>query len=139
MGCKQNSANVTFTLGAGSSASPFFGMVNLSQRLCAPVCSNDIPLFTPKFTLESFSSVGTGQYVATISMEGVINYSSSGNDCCARMMIVKQSFTIPFVSATEPTSVTITSGITVNAVNTPACQNYSRDFVSETPITITIA
>lgn len=137
--CKQNSANVTFTLGAGSTASPFFGMVNLSQRLCSPVCNNNVPLFTPTFNLEGYSSVGSGQYVATITMEGVINYSPSGNDCCARMMIVKQSFTVPFTSATAPTSVTITAGTTVNAVNTAACQSISRDFVSETPITITVA
>lgn len=139
MGCKQNSANITFTLAAGSVASPYYGMVNISQQLCAPVCSEDTPVFTPKFSLEGYSEVGVGQYVATIHVEGVLSYAPNGSNCCARVMIVKQNFTVPFASATAPTSVTIVPGNTINSVNTAACQNSTRDFVSETPITITIA
>ena len=139
MGCKQNSANITFTLAAGSTASPFAGQVNISQRLCSPACGESTPIFNPTFSLVGFSEVGDGLYVATVKVDGVISYEAPGG-CGERAMGVRQSFTIPFASATTPTSVTIaTSGATVNAISTVACQSCSRDFVSETPITLTVA
>lgn len=139
MGCKQNSANITFTLAAGSTASPFAGQVNISQRLCSPACGNSTPIFNPTFSLVGFSEVGDGLYVATVKVDGVISYEAPGG-CGERAMGVRQSFTIPFASATAPTSVTIaTSGATVNTISTVACQSCSRDFVSETPITLTVA
>ena len=139
MGCKQNSANITFTLAAGSTASPFAGQVNISQRLCSPACGTSTPIFNPTFSLVGYSEVGTGLYVATIRVEGVISYEGPGG-CGERALGVRQTFTIPFASAAEPTSVTIaTSGATVNTISTVACQSCSRDFVSETPITLTVA
>ena len=47
-------------------------------------------------------------------------------------------FTIPIASATAPT-VTIAQGASVNAVATSDCKPCSRTFVSETPLTITVA
>lgn len=139
-GCKQNSANITPTLAAGSVASPYFWQVNISQRLCSPACEDQSPVFNPTFSLVGYSEVGAGQYVATIKVEGLISYvPCGGNACCTRTQVLSQTFTVPFASATAPTSVTIASGTTVNAVVTSACQSCSRDFVSETPITLTVA
>ena len=141
MSCKQNSANIVFTLAAGSIASPYAGQVNISQRLCSPACEDQTPVFTPAFSLVGYSEVAEGQYVATVQVEGLISYvPCGGNTCCTRSQVLKQKFPIPFVSATAPTSVTIaTAGATINTIVTSACQSCSRDFVSETPITLTVA
>ena len=140
MACKQNSANITATLAAGSVTSPYFFQVNISQRLCSPACEDQTPVFTPTFSLVGYSEVGTGEYVATIKVEGIISYvPCGGNVCCTRTQVLSQTFTVPFASATAPTSVTIASGVAVNVVVTSACQSCSRDFVSETPITLTVA
>lgn len=140
MSCKQNSANITATLAAGSVTSPYFVQVNISQRLCSPACGDQSPVFNPVFSLEGFSEVGDNQYVATIKVEGIISYvPCGGNTCCTRTQVLSQTFTIPFFSATAPTSVTVVGGTTVNTISTVACQSCSRDFVSETPITLTVA
>jgi hypothetical protein len=52
---------------------------------------------------------------------------------------VSQDFTLPFGSTAAPTSVTIAAGVSINSISATACQKCSRDFVSETPITLTIA
>jgi hypothetical protein len=99
-----------------------------------------VPLFNPQFSLVGYSAVGTGQYVATIHVEGLISYvPCGGNSCCTRTQLISQNFTIPFASATAPTSVTIEAGTTVNAIQVVACQSCSRDFVSAIPITLTVA
>lgn len=137
---KQDSANITATLAAGSVASPYFVQVNISQKLCSPTCVDNTPVFVPSYSYESISQVGTGQYVVTIHVEGVISYVPCHCGACqTRSQLISQDFTIPIASATEPTSVTISAGTTVNKVSQVACQNCSRDFVSETPLTITIA
>lgn len=137
---KQNSAVITATLAAGSVASPYFIEVNIAQRLCSPACEGQTPVFNPQFSLVGYSAVGTGQYIATIHVEGLISYvPCGGNSCCTRTQLISQNFTIPFASATAPTSVTIEAGTTVNAIQVVACQNCSRDFTSATPITLTIA
>lgn len=138
--CKQNSANITATLAAGSIDSPYYVQVVIAQRLCSPACGEQSPVFNPAFSLVGYSSVGEGQYVATIKVEGIISYvPCGGNACCTRTQVLSQTFTIPFASATAPTAVTVTSGTTTNAISIVACQSCSRDFVSETPITLTIA
>lgn len=140
MGCKQNAALISATLAAGSVASPYYVQVNISQRLCNPSCVDNTPVFNPTFSVRSISAVGTGQYVVTVHVEGVINYvPCGGNTCNTRTQLLSQDFTIPITSATEPTSVTIVAGTTVNDVKGVGCQNCSRDFVSETPLTITVA
>lgn len=140
MGCKQNAALITATLAAGSTASPYFVQVNISQRLCSQSCVDNTPVFNPAFSFKGISTVGTGQYVVTVHVEGVINFvPCGGNTCCTRTQLISQDFTIPIAAATEPTSVTIEAGDTVNDVKGVGCQNCSRDFVSETPLTITVA
>ena len=138
--CKQNSANITPTLAAGSVASPYYIQVNISQRLCYPTCVEKTPVFKPTFSVESVAMVGTGQYVATIKVEGVISYDPyGGGSCCMKSQLISQTFTIPIASATAPTSVTVTAGTSVNSVSATGCQQCSRAFVSETPLTVTVA
>lgn len=140
MGCKQNSANITVTLAAGSVASPYFYEVVIAQRLCSLACEEQIPVFAPTFSLVGYTAVGEDLYVATIKVEGIISYvPCGGNTCCTRTQVLSQTFTVPFASATAPTSVTIASGVPVNKVVTSACQNCSRDFESAIPLTLTIA
>jgi hypothetical protein len=141
MSCnKINSAVITTVLAAGSAASPYYFQVNISQRLCNPTCVNETPVFAPVFTYKSISNVGTGQYVVTIHVEGVISYvPNNGNVCCTKSQVLSQDFTIPIASTAAPTSITVVAGTTVNSVSAVGCQNYSRDFVSETPLTITVA
>lgn len=140
MCCKQNSANISATLAAGSVASPYFFEVVIAQRLCSPACVDGIPVFAPTFSLVGYTSVGTGQYVATIKVEGIISYAPCGGSVCStRTQVLSQTFNVPFASETAPTSVTIASGVAVNSVVATACQSCSRDFQSRAPITLTIA
>ena len=137
---KKNAAVISFTLAAGSVASPYYGQVNISQRLCKKTCVEEVPVFAPVFSFKSISNVGAGQYVVTVHVEGAITYNPCGScGCCAEVQAVSQDFTIPVSSATEPTSVTIVQGVAVNAMNGAPCQKCSRNFVSETPLTITLA
>lgn len=137
---KVHPATITPVLAAGSGTSPYYVQVNISQRLCHKTCVDKTPVFNPRFSVVEFSQVGTGQYVATVHVEGIIGYTPcDSNGCCDKTQVLSQDFTIPFASATAPSSVTVTAGITVNAVSAGPCQNCSRDFVSETPITLTIA
>jgi hypothetical protein len=55
------------------------------------------------------------------------------------MQKLSQEFTLPFTSTTVPTSVTVTAGTPVNAIAGAMCQTCSRQFVSDTPIVLTIA
>lgn len=137
---KQNSAVITATLAAGSTTSPYYVQANISQRLCSPTCVDRTPVFAPAFSYESIANVGTGQYVVTVHVEGIISYIPCGcNSCCTRSQLISQDFTIPVASGTAPTSVTVSAGTTVNRVVTAGCENCSRSFASETPLTITIA
>ena len=137
---KIQSAVITPVLAAGSVASPYYYQVNITQRLCYPACADEMPVFNPQFQLVGTALVGTGQYVATIKVEGIISYvPCGGNTCATRTQVLSQTFTVPFASATAPTSVTITPGTSVNAIVASGCQSCSRDFVSETPITLTVA
>lgn len=137
---KQNAAVITATLAAGSTTSPYFFEVNISQRLCHKSCVESQPSFAPIFTMKSVSQVGTGQFVVTIHAEGVIAYTPcDGNVCCTKTQLISQDFTIPIASATAPTSVTVTAGTPINSVVGSTCQKCSRWFVSETPLTLTVA
>ena len=137
---KVHPATITPVLAAGSVASPFFVQVNISQRLCKKTCVGRTPVFAPQFSLVGFDNVGTVQYVATIHVEGIIGYTPCETDgCCDKSQVLSQDFTVPFTSATAPTSVTVLAGATVNTISAAPCQRCSRSFVSETPLTITVA
>ena len=144
MSCnKIPSANITPVLAAGSVASPYFWEVNITQRLCDKTCADNTPVFapqfSPQFSLKSLALVGTGQYMATIHVEGIISYVPCNGGCgCTKTQPVSQDFTIPIASATEPT-VTIAQGAAVNSIAATGCQRCSRTFVSEVPLTVTVA
>lgn len=132
-------ATITPVLAAGSVASPYFFQVNISQRLCEKTCAENTPVFAPQFSLRSVAQVGTGQYVATIHVEGIIAYVPCNDGCtCTRQQPLSQDFTIPIASTTAPT-VTIAQGASVNSVAATSCKPCSRSFVSETPLTVTVA
>lgn len=131
-------ASITPVLALGSVASPYFVQVNISQRLCFSTCVEQTPVFAPIFSLKSVTQVATGQYMATIHVEGVISYVACKGGCnCAKTQPLSQDFTVPIASATAPT-VTITQGAAVNSMSASGCQQCSRAFVSETPLTITV-
>lgn len=136
----RNSAIITPVLAAGSVASPYLFQVNITQRLCTPTCIGQTPVFNPTFSLVGYSQVGTGAYMATINVQGLISYTPcSSNNCYTKTQVLNQNFTIPFFSATAPTSVTIAPGTAINSVSAQPCQTCSRTFVCETPINLTIA
>lgn len=137
---KVQSASITPVLALGSVVSPFFVQVNVSQRLCFPTCAEQTPVFNPRFSLKSVAQVAVGQYVATIHVEGIISYvKCHGNCCCTKQQPLSQDFTVPFVKTGTAPVVTISQGAAVNAVAVSGCQECSRNFVSETPLTITVA
>lgn len=143
MSCNCNKiqpAVITPTLAAGSVASPYYVLANITQRLCFPACAEqNPPVFNPLFSLKSVAQVATGQYVATIHVEGIISYTQCHGGCdCAKQQPVSQDFTVPIASATAPT-VTIAQGASVNTIAASGCKQCSRNFVSETPLTITVA
>lgn len=129
---------ITPVLAAGSTASPYYYQLNITQRLCSPTCSDNTPVFSPLFSLVGVAQVGTGQYAATIRVQGIISYVPCNGGCCTKQQPLSGTFTIPIASATAPTAVTVTAGATVNTIATAACQKCSRTFVSETPLSITV-
>lgn len=139
--CKNSgAARIAATLAAGSAASPYYVMANITKRLCRPVCASNTPVFAPAFSLTGFSQVGTGQYVAVVRVQGCICYDPCGTDGCgSRTETVSQTFTVPFASSAAPASVTLAAGDTVNAVSVTGCRTCGRTFVSETPLTLTVA
>ena len=138
--CKKiQPATITPVLDLGSTASPYFVQVTIRQWLCFPTCVANTPVFTPHFSLVGVSQVGTGQYMATVRVEGIISYVPCGGGCeCTKQQPLSQEFTIPVASTTAPT-LTIEQGATVNAIAASGCQSCSKSFVSETPLTITVA
>lgn len=140
MSNKVNSAVITPVLAAGSVASPYFVMVNISQRLCCKTCVSRAPVFSPRFSLVGVARVGTNQFMATVHVEGIICYSPCGTEgCCDKAQNLSQDFTIPFTSTAASPVVTIAQGASINAMAANDCQKCSRQFVSETPLTVTVA
>jgi hypothetical protein len=132
---------ITPTLAAGSTASPYYVNCNITQQLCYNTCISDVPVFAPAFSLKQVISVGAGQYVAVVSVAGIISYVRCGNggcSCCMQQPIAAE-FTIPFASATTPTSVTVSQGSCINAMAVTGCADCSKTFVSECPLTLTVA
>lgn len=135
------SAIITPVLAAGSTASPYSYSINITQRLCSPACAENPPVFAPQFSVENISSLGGTLYAATVRAQGLISYVPCGRtSCCAKTQPLSQSFIIPFTSETAPASVTVSlAGGVVNSIVTSACQTCSRTFVSECPLSITVA
>ena len=137
---KIQAASITPVLALGSVASPYFVQVNISQRLCYPTCIDNTPVFNPRFSVKSVSQVAPTQYVATIHVEGIISYVKCHGGCeCTKQQPLSQDFTIPISKTGVAPVVTLTQGSSVNIVATVGCQQCSRNFVSETPLTVTVA
>ena len=132
-------AIISATLAAGSVTSPYFYQVNVTETLCKNSCSEATPDFKPGFALVSYSNVGKGQYMATVSCSGVICYiPCGGGACCTKSQLVSQLFTIPFYSEDAPESVILTQGVSVNAISVKGCQSCGNVFVSETPLSLDV-
>ena len=136
---KIQSPIITATLAAGSTTSPYAYLVNVTQRLCFPTCVETTPVFMPQYSIVSTTLVSTGLYSVTINVQGTINYVQCNGGCnCTKMQPLNQDFTILIASATVPT-ITLAQGTTNNSVSATACQDCTRTFVSETPLTISVA
>lgn len=132
-------ANITVTPMLGSTTSPYQVLVNITQRLCSPCCEATPPVFDPRFSVLGVTQVGTGQYVATLHVEGTICYTPLNGGCgCTKIQPLSQDFTVPIAATAFPT-VTIAEGASKNTIAAVACQHASRTFVSETPLTLTVA
>ena len=132
-------ASISVTPMLGSTTSPYEVLVNITQRLCYPCCTATPPVFDPRYSLVGVSQVGEGQYVATIHVEGVICYTPLGGGCgCTKMQPLSKNVTIP-IAATAAPLVTLSQGASINGLDAIACQQASRTFVSETPLTLTVA
>lgn len=139
MNAKNYYANITATLAAGSVASPYQYLINITQKLCKPSCVAQTPVFAPAFSLVGITQVGVGQFLATIHVEGVISYvPCDGNVCCTKSQLISQDFTIPIAAATV-TTVTLAKGTTINTIAGAPCKKCSRNFVSESPLVVTVA
>ncbi len=134
---KTSSAIIHATLAIGSSITAPFYDVNISQQLCMPACADEVPVFAPKFSVNSIENVGTNQYVINIHVEGAISYVPCGCGCCqTKSQVLSADFTIPVYSASAVTGATITAGATKNGIAKHPCKECSRDFVSNTPLTV---
>lgn len=133
-------AIITATLAAGSTSSPYLYDVNITQQLCQPACADETPVFSPTFRLVGVENVGTNHYKVTIHVEGVVNYIPCGcGSCCTKSQNISQDFAVAFRSTTAPTSVTISTDNSTNAIARFACSNCSKTFVSDTPLSVTVA
>lgn len=133
-------AIITATLAVGATATAPYYDVNITQQLCTPACVDETPVFTPSFSVKSIAKVGTSQYLVVLHVEGVINYVPCNcGTCCTRSQMVSQDFTIPVFSATAINSVTPTIGAVQNGIARIACCSCSKTFVSDAPLTLTIA
>ena len=132
-------ALITFTPALGSTASPFAGLVNITQRLCFNCCADSTPVFAPLFSIKNIAPAGTNLYAVTIHVEGIISYvPCNGGCCCTKQQPLSQDFVVVLSSETVPT-VTLTQGASINDLSATACQMCSRTFVSDTPLTLTVA
>ena len=133
-------AIITATLAVGATATAPYYDVNITQQLCTPACVDETPVFAPSFSVKSIAKVGTSQYLVVLHVEGVINYVPCNcGTCCTRSQMVSQDFTIPVFSATAINSVTPTIGTVQNGIARIACCSCSKTFVSDAPLTLTIA
>lgn len=133
-------AVITPVLALGSVASPYFVQAQITQRLCFKTCVDNIPVFSPRFSVKSVSLVAPTQYMVTVHVEGVISYVQCDGGCgCTRTQPLSQDFTIPVSKTGTAPVVTLTQGSTVNAMASVDCQKCGRNMISETPLTITVA
>lgn len=137
---KNYNPTISIQLAAGSTASPFFLDVVIRQKLCRKACADETPVFAPVFAVTGTEEVADGQYIISISVQGVIHYTPCGGGACStRAMTVSETFSVPYAGATAPASVTISAGTTENTILTEPCHDCGDILLSRTPITLTVA
>ena len=130
---------ITFTPALGSTTSPYSGLCNITQRLCYSSCADNTPVFDPRFSVRGISLVGTNLYAVDIHVEGTISYVACGGGCgCCKQQPLSDDFYVYVQSETVP-SITLTTGASVNKLSVAGCQSCGRTFVSDTPLTLTMA
>lgn len=131
-------ALITFTPALGSTASPYAGMLSITQRLCFACCADNTPVFQPRISVKSIAPAGTNLYAVVLHVEGIISYvPCNGGCCCTKTQPLSQDVPIVVSSDTVPT-VTVAQEASINELATTACQSCGRTFVSDTPITLTV-
>ena len=137
---KQIKTIVKMELAAGSVASPYYYEMEITHQLCRSACADSVPLFSPTVSVVSTQSVGTSQYLITLAVEGVLHYTPcNGCDCAVKAETINENIVVPLYSETAPTSVTLVQGTVVNTLQTEPCKNCSNEFVSNVPLTLTVA
>ena len=70
----------------------------------------------------------------------MVNYIPCNcGSCYTRSQVVSQDFTIPVFSASAINSVEIAVGTVQNGIARISCCNCSKTFVSDCPVTLTLA
>lgn len=132
-------ATITFTPALGSSASPYSGILNITQRLCFPCCVGATPVFQPQFSVRNITQVGKGLYAFTLHAEGIISYVANGGGCgCTKQQPLVGDITISVEADSMPTIEIDTPVGSINALYAIACQQKSRTFVCDTPLAINV-
>ena len=129
---------ITFTPALGSTATPFSGIVNITQRLCFQSCVGSTPVFAPQFSVRNIANVGKGMYALTLHCEGIISYvPCNGGCCCTKTQPLVGDVVISVQSDDVPT-IELEPGASINALDATPCQSCSRTFVCDTPISINV-
>jgi hypothetical protein len=131
----------TFTPALGSTASPYFGTINITNKLCASVCREVGFVLSPQVTPVSIASIGMSEYVLTLNIQGVYSYNKCNCGCSGVMsQPLLTQVQVPIYSASDITSMpTITIGTVTNTISTVGCQSCGKTAVTEFPIIITLA
>ena len=135
---KKNIPSITTQLAAGSTTSPYFLTATMRLALCRDTCADTPPVFTPSISVVSINDVGTGQYLLTLNMQGVVSYTPCGA-CQAVAVNVNETFTVAVASDATPTSATVSTSTTINTIEHQPCHQCGSTLVSVTPLTLTIA
>lgn len=138
--CSQNpTSNVTFTLGLGSTTTPYVGLLNVTTRLCTKVCVDSGFIFNPTVKFLSLASLGNNAYVATFSLQGAYIYTPCSSNCCqSTVQDVNTTFNVPISSATTITTATPTVSNVINAVVANDCQKCGRYAASDIVLSIAV-
>jgi bacterioferritin-associated ferredoxin len=136
----QTPSVVNFTLGLGSTLSPYIGVLNVTTKLCTKVCVDTGYIFNPTVSVTNVASLGNNEYMVTLNLQGVYSYTPCGSDCCQCIsQVVNSTVNIPLYTTTAPTSVTCETGKVTNTVVAGDCQKCGRYAVSDIVLTITVA
>jgi hypothetical protein len=129
---------VNFTLGLGSTASPYIGVLNVTTKLCTKVCVDTGYIFNPAVSVTNVADMGGNEYMITLNLQGVYSYTPCGSQCCQCItQNVNTDINIPLYSTTAPTSITCSVGKVTNSVVAADCEKCGRYAVSDIVLTIT--